>query len=214
MGEEDKAFVELDDRPLLFHVLSFAPDLFDEQVLVTNHPEKYRTGLKNLAQYKSAPDPASVLMTMDREPGGGPLVGLEAGLREANEPVSFVSGCDMPFLSKSFVLCLLELFEGMQSDRSSNRPMALIPVLDEKPQTLCALYESRAFRSAEEALHRGISSVRGFLGHLQVEFVSADHLEGVPDPERLFTNINTPNDLEDAKTALPDQENDDESFTS
>lgn len=85
----DKLQVEIDGRSLLAHAVEAVAHVAAE-VLVVVGPGDER-GLPAVDR--------PVRRVFDREPGGGPLVGLLAGLEAAAEPIVVVAGGDMPTLA-------------------------------------------------------------------------------------------------------------------
>ncbi|MFP6655690.1 MAG: molybdenum cofactor guanylyltransferase, partial [Myxococcota bacterium] len=53
--------------------------------------------------------PLDVQVVVDPEPGGGPLVGICAGLKSAKADLAFVTSVDAPFLELDFVEGLFEV---------------------------------------------------------------------------------------------------------
>ena len=124
----------------------------------------------------------------------GPLAGIEAGLFAARHRSIFVAAGDMPFLAGDLVRHLL----GFLSD---NVP-AVVPDLD-GPHPLCAAYRREVLSAASAALDRGVRSVRELLENLPgVRYVGEKELRQFGDPNLLLTNVNSPEDLDQARAAL------------
>ena len=80
----DKPLLEIDGCPIIESVAKVVSSIFEEVLLVTNTPEKYRF--------------LGVPHVYDESPGCGPLMGIYSGLSILKHEVAFVCGADMPFL--------------------------------------------------------------------------------------------------------------------
>jgi molybdopterin-guanine dinucleotide biosynthesis protein A len=85
MGGRNKAFLELDGRPLIEIVIERMQSVCGEVVIVAGDPGPY-AGL-------------GVPVIEDRFRGVGVLGGMHAGLEAASHELALVVGCDMPFLN-------------------------------------------------------------------------------------------------------------------
>src|SRR5436190_16038066 len=80
MGGEDKAFLRVEQRPIVERTLELFRRVFREVVVVSNNPEKY-------AHY-------GVDVVVDEFAEVGPLAGIHAGLGRIDSPYAFVAACD------------------------------------------------------------------------------------------------------------------------
>jgi molybdopterin-guanine dinucleotide biosynthesis protein A len=139
--------------------------------------------------------PAGLRRIPDLRPGEGPLAGIEAGLLAAQHRPVFVAAGDMPFLRGDFVGYLL----GLLSDHFS----AVVPVVGNQPQPLCAAYGQEVRPAVATALDGGARSVREMLEGLPgVRYVGEEELRRFGDPSLLLMNVNSPEDLARARTML------------
>ncbi len=132
----------------------------------------------------------------DLRPGHqGPLAGIEAGLIAASYRSVFVAAGDMPFLTGDFVGYLLDLL--------SDRVSAVVPVVGSALHPLCAAYGREVRTAVSAALDGGLRSVRELLEGLPgVRSVGEGELRRFGDPNLLFMNVNSPEDLARAR-AMP-----------
>src|SRR5260370_34023417 len=84
MGGEPKALLEVGGRRIIERVADVLRQVTDEQLLVTNTPDRYA--------WMGLP------MVPDVFPDAGSLGGIYSGLKAAGE-AAFTVACDMPFLS-------------------------------------------------------------------------------------------------------------------
>ena len=132
----------------------------------------------------------------DLRPGRqGPLAGIEAALLAARYQSVFIAAGDMPFLTGDLVGYLLGLL-------SDPRP-AVVPRFGGRPHPLCAAYSRAVQPAVSSALDRGVRSVRGLLEGLPgVRYVGEEELRRCGDPNLLLLNVNSPEDLTQARAAL------------
>lgn len=124
----------------------------------------------------------------------GPLAGIEAGLSAASYPVVFVAAGDVPFLPGGLVRLLLRR---VLEDGAT----AAVPVSGGRMQPLCAAYSRRdALPAVSAALDGGVRAVHTVVEGLgRVEYVE-EELWTFGDPEVYLMNVNSPEDLERART--------------
>ena len=92
----NKAFLTVGGERLIDRTVRIFKDIFHEVILVTNTPFDYL-------------DQDCTIAT-DIIKGKGALGGIYTGLFFASHDHSFVSACDMPFLDKSFIKYMIEIF--------------------------------------------------------------------------------------------------------
>lgn len=152
--------------------------LFDEIILVTNDPAPFAA--------------IDVPLLPDRQPGKGPLAGIDAALahfaaRDGAPPVVCLAG-DMPFLSAPL----------LQHLRDAPQALALVPRLATRPDPLCARYDQLFAAHAAHALAENRLALHALLAQLPVEYLDEPILRRLDPDLRSFININTPEDLRTA----------------
>ena len=140
--------------------------------------------------------PAGARLIHDLRPcRQGPLAGIEAGLLAARYRFVFVAAADMPFLTGDLVGHLL----GLLSDHVS----AVVPDSGGRVHPLCAAYRREIRPVVSAALDRSVRSVHQLLEALpEVRYVGEGELRRFGDPNLLLMNVNSPEDLAQAQTAL------------
>lgn len=172
----DKAFVMVEGRPLLAHMLELAR-LVCADVRIVGDPAKF-----------SAFAPA----VEDVFPGCGPLGGIHAALRLSQTDLNLMLAVDMPFVSTAFLEFLV-----MRS-RESDATVTLARTRDGL-QTLCAVYR-RAFADfAEKALRAGRYKIDMLFEKAQTQIINDEELRAAHFSADLFRNLNTPEDLSDSR---------------
>ncbi|GAB6096712.1 molybdenum cofactor guanylyltransferase [Desulfatiferula olefinivorans] len=185
MNGDNKAFLTIGGIRIIDRILSVLRPFFDDIVLVTNDPLAY-TDL-------------DVRIVTDVIPAGCPLAGLHAGLFHAQNPFAVVLPCDVPFVRPDMI--------GLLIDHISDRYQVVIPRTAKGLEALFAVYARAALPSIERSLARGQLKIRSFFKPGRVYEVSEKRLRSV-DPDLIsFTNINRPEELEQAlRLNGPDRE--------
>ena len=127
-----------------------------------------------------------VRILTDRVPGYGPLMGLCSGLSTMHNFHALVVAVDMPFVQPALLAFLL------------NQPLSgslLVPVVNNVPQVLLAVYPRAVLPLVEERLQEGRCDPRSLLEVAPVRYIDEAQIRLV-DPElRSFINMNTPGEL-------------------
>jgi molybdopterin-guanine dinucleotide biosynthesis protein A len=131
-------------------------------------------------------------VVVDDWPGLGPLGGIATALRHADKPWSIILGCDLPYLSGEWLAFLIGRALLSPAD-------ALLPQNDGGPEPLCAMYHKRCEPTLVAALARGVRKVTDGLAGLAVAFIPAPEWKAFDSEGRLFKNMNTPSDYEEAR---------------
>lgn len=176
----DKAVVEVaPGETLLQRALALVAPLSDDIIVV-----------QRANQHLDVP---GVRVVRDRFPFEGPLAGILAGIEAARQEWSLVVACDMPFLSRPLICYLLALRPGHD---------AVVPRLEVGMEPLHALYHRRAAPAIRAALERGERRLISFYCALRVRAVPPDELAPFDRDGRAFFNVNTPEDLAQARAWL------------
>lgn len=133
-----------------------------------------------------------VPLLTDLNPGRGALGGIETALAwgrgEGAEGV-FVLGCDMPLVPPELVSVLVERFQGI-------RPVAPASFGPLGLETLCTVYPVSAHDEVARRVGAGGGSLVDVLRTLGVDVLPPERVAEVADPAVVFSNVNTPADLE------------------
>lgn len=173
----DKLLLSLGGRPILERLLDALEPLTGRIRLIGREAVPGWTGRRLMAR-------------ADMFPGLGPLSGIHTALATAESPVVIVVGCDLPFVTASFLGGLLErLTPGVD---------AVVPCPASGPVPVCAVYRDSALAEAESRIRRRELATRAFVGALRARLVSGEELERLDPDGRCLLNLNTPSDYENA----------------
>jgi molybdopterin-guanine dinucleotide biosynthesis protein A len=123
----------------------------------------------------------------DVYPQWGALGGVHAAISACSAEWALVVACDFPFVTS-------QLFARLAIVRDDFDAVAPIQN-DGIPQPLCALYRVEpCLRLAEQFINSGERKPVALLQSVQTRWVSFDELRNLEGADRLFDNINTPED--------------------
>ncbi len=143
----------------------------------------------------NAPDSATWRPDLDTlpdvRPGGGSLGGIYTAVVSGAGPVLCVAW-DMPFVSAE----LLQALAGGSAGYD-----AFLPESDGRRgvEPLCAVYGPACGPAVERQLERGDLRAIGFHPDVKVGTLPLERVRRFGDPNELFFNVNTPEDLERAE---------------
>lgn len=175
----DKAFMTLDEKPMVLHVYETVRKFFPEIVIVV------KTKSQESEMKKIVSDPKARIVA-DKTKSFSPVIGIKAGLQEASGEHVFVIGCDMPFVNGVTIFRMI--------NRVKKGVECIVPSKNKdgerRYETLCAIYDRRVFddAKADESLHDIIDSSKKLLIPVY--------------NESIFFNINTPEDMNKAKQMI------------
>jgi len=133
----------------------------------------------------------------DRWPGEGPLGGVVTALRAANpgpSAWSLIVSCDLPFLTAEWLCYLAGRAAASAADVLCARSEA-----GEVP--LCACWRNAAAAPLEAAFHSGVRSIAEGMKRLGAEILDEKDWKRFDSAGRLFWNMNTRRDYEEALRA-------------
>lgn len=136
----------------------------------------------------------------DRWPGEGPLGGIVTALlhTQKNDPKcewNFVVSCDMPFLTIQWMAFLAE-----RAERSTAQ--VLLPHSTSGPEPLCACWRTNSVTTLQPAFERGVRKVMEGVALLRAEVLDERDWKRFDNAGRLFWNMNTLADYEEARRTL------------
>ena len=182
----DKAKVKIGGKPMLVRMCELLADSTLSSVRVVAPPKRYRN--------------YGVVCVADRWPGEGPLGGIITALLEARTVSPFPSrsviiSCDMPFLTSDWLRYLAK--------RSMvNGAQVTVAQSEYGLEPLCACYRADALGTLRSVFERGVRKVSEAMKHLDMEVLDQAHWTRFDTSGRLFWNMNTPADYQDARQIL------------
>ena len=168
----DKAFVRIEGTSLIKKQVKLLKKLFKKIIIVTNSPDKYKIkGVKVIGDLIS---------------GFGPLSGIHAGLLASDSHYNFIVGCDMPFLNQGLIRYMISKCEGFD---------IVAPRLKKGYEPLFAVYSRNCIPTIENILSKDNFKVRQLFKKVKVKQIREREINKFAEPETIFFNINTLQDL-------------------
>lgn len=136
----------------------------------------------------------------DRWPGEGPLGGIITALEDAavgssRSAWNLMVSCDMPFLTREWLAFLTER-------ASKSKAQVVFPISSNGPEPLCACYRTDAAGVMRAAFETGARKITGAWKHTVTEVLDEADWKRFDNAGRLFWNMNTLADYEEAKRNL------------
>lgn len=169
--KKNKAFLELEGKPLVERSLAVLKTVFAEVLISSNKPELY-------AGYE-------VPVVLDEILGRGPLEGLYQGLQAATYDKVFFVACDMPFLRAELIRFLSAWIPTYD---------VVVPQLHSGLHPLHAFYHRRCLPTIKNNLEAGRLKIIDFYSACSVRYVAETDLQDFHDLSQVFCNVNTPED--------------------
>ncbi len=184
----DKALVEIGGAPMLLRMRLLLGDITKE-VNVIAAPHKYAAlGVTSLG---------------DRWEEQGPLAGIITALQTTEEigvgaEWNLIVGCDMPFLTREWLTYLAERAQASGAE-------VLAPRSAQGLEPLCACWRTSAAAKLQQVFESGTRKITEAMKCLHMEVVDEADWKRFDTAGRLFWNMNTAADYDEAKRILKAQ---------
>lgn len=188
---QDKALLQLGNKPLVLHVLDRVAHVVDEQIVVISREEQ-RNSLENTVKQRTK-------VVVDEYHVQTPLAGAYTGFNHAKNEYALLLSCDTPFVNAEIAWLLL--------DTCIHKAASIPRWPDCRIEPLQAAYHTKtALAATKRALEEGKMDMRAMIANMHnVRYMSTLVLEQL-DPKLLtFFNVNTLADLKRAETLLKAQ---------
>jgi molybdopterin-guanine dinucleotide biosynthesis protein A len=181
----DKALVEVGGTPMLARMSELLRGV-TKQVKLVATPGKYSVfGVETIE---------------DRWPGEGPLGGIITALEDAAKTPAhgewnLMVSCDMPFLTREWLAFVCE-----RATRSKGQ--VVLAYSTSGPEPLCACWQTTAAAKLRSGFERGVRKVTEGIALLRAEVLDETDWKRFDNEGRLFWNMNTAADYEEARRVL------------
>jgi molybdopterin-guanine dinucleotide biosynthesis protein A len=169
----DKAFLEIDGRPLITIMLDLARPFTDLILISSNDTDAFA-----FLDFRVIPD-----MYAQQ----GPLAGLHSGMLSAARELVLLLPCDVPGLSSNLLRQLII--------RSGEHDVVVPRTSDRRIHPLPGIYRRTCLPVLERELREGRNSMFRFLQHPTLKVCQLDGSSGAFEDSEL-ENLNTPADVE------------------
>lgn len=173
-----KALATVAGEPIVGRVRAALAGVVDRVGIVANEPDLFAD--------------MGLPIRPDLRPGSGALGGVHTAVRwaaDAGAPGALVAACDMPFIETA-------LLQRLRDDASAGGAAVVVPASSGRRgvEPLCAYYDAACARAIESRLAAGDRRVIAFYDDVAVHVVPLDEVRLLGDPDRMFMNVNTPDD--------------------
>jgi molybdopterin-guanine dinucleotide biosynthesis protein A len=175
----DKAFVEVEGQSLLIRALNLVTGLTPNVQIVGSEAKFGEFGK----------------VVEDEFPNHGPLGGIHAALRTSSSELNLILAVDMPLVPEKFLRYLVG--EARQHDA-----VVTVPKVGGRWQPLCAIYRRPFAEVAQDALEKGQNKIDTLFRETRLHVLEESELERTGFSSDIFRNLNTPEDLREAKSRL------------
>jgi len=181
----DKALIEFGGKPMLARMVELLQSVTKKAKVVAERGKYEAFGVEIIE---------------DRWPRGGPLGGIITALEDADGSAArsdwnLIVSCDMPFLTP-------EWMEYMATRAARSAAQVILPHSTGGPEPLCACWRTDAAETLRAAFERGIRKVTDGVALLRSEVLDEADWKRFDSAGRLFWNMNTPADYEEASRIL------------
>ncbi|MBM4267981.1 MAG: molybdenum cofactor guanylyltransferase [Deltaproteobacteria bacterium] len=197
-----KALLDLAGEPLVAHAARSLFAVCDEVVLAVAPREQaddaYIAALADAVRGVAPQGEAHVLVVRDAEAFRGPVGGLATALAAARGRLAIAVACDTPFVARP----LLEgLFARAEAPCEYD---VVLPVRDGRPEPLLAVYRvaTAGPHFARRLAQGGGRPTNGLSDALRVRTIEGEELRALDSDEASFANVNSPDELETARSRL------------
>jgi len=174
---KDKAFIRFRGKDLFRHGYETLNEIFSNVLLVCNKNLEVR-----LQDFQIISEDLDV----------GPLGGIYEGMKNLNSDYVFVTGCDMPFISRRVIEFLCHEAEDD----------GVIPLNEDgRPEPLHSIYRREKVLELKDVCLSG-GSMKNLIEKMNPKFISAEEIKKYDPDLTTFRNINTKEDLERIEHSL------------
>ncbi|TAL39038.1 MAG: molybdenum cofactor guanylyltransferase [Spirochaetes bacterium] len=176
----DKSLYPYEGKPLIEHVIGTLSLVFDRIVIVADESAKFAyLGLECIP---------------DAVPAHGPIGGIYSALLHAAGPYSFISACDMPFLSAGLIR-YMGTFIGTHD--------VIVPCVNEFYEPLHAFYSRACIDPLCSAIEENRRQIIRIFPAVNVRRIPEDEIRRFTDPSHVFHNINFIEDIAGPPGGMP-----------
>ncbi|MEM7332149.1 MAG: molybdenum cofactor guanylyltransferase [Chloroflexota bacterium] len=172
----NKSFVDLDGKLMIERVLATVAPLSTHQIIITNSPLLY--------------EPFNLPMFSDLYPDHGPLAGIYTAVHHATTPYILIVATDMPWLNAYLLEFLIQLRQEAE---------VVVPRWQKFPEPLHAVYSKAVLPAIKQSLDAKKLKIIRFFNEVTVRYVEREEIEMFDKNGRSFANINTPEELKEAR---------------
>lgn len=189
----DKAWLEINGRPMIEHVLAAAKPVAASLFIVINQANP------NADRYRELAAKWKARLLFDLHDHKGPLGGIHTALKACEENESaLILACDLPFITTEFLsfLCKAHQAETQHSALNTQHFITVPTDQDGRLQPLAAIYGQACLPAIEEMLAADRLKVDRLFEQAPTQVISFEAIVSFNDSKLLFQNMNSSEDLQ------------------
>lgn len=176
----DKAWLEINGRPMIEHVLAAAQPVAASLSIVINSANP------NAGRYRELAEKWNARLLHDLHDHKGPLGGIHTALKNCGQgQAALILACDLPFLTAEFLNFLC------QKHLSGNAAITVPTDQENRLQPLAAIYDPICLHSVERMIAYDLLRVDGLFVELLTQFICIDQNKPQVFSKKLFSNLNS-----------------------
>jgi len=176
----DKAFLQWGNETLLDRALRLAGTVAEE-VRIVGDAEKFGS--------------FTSVVVEDVYRDRGPLGGIHAALSSTASELNLMLAVDLPLMKPEFLAYLITQARGLGA-------IVTVPKAGGGFQPLCAVYRREFASVAEESLRAGKNKIDPLFAKVTTRVIEEEELVRAGFSAEIFRNVNTPEDLEQARAKV------------
>ncbi|MDX2041454.1 MAG: molybdenum cofactor guanylyltransferase [Acidobacteriota bacterium] len=187
----DKAWLEINERPMIEHVLAAAEPVAASLSIVINQTNP------NADRYRELAAKWNARLLFDLHDHKGPLGGIHTALKHCGENESaLILACDMPFLTTEFLSFLCKAHQSENPQSAIRNPQSITVPTDHEGrlQPLAAIYDQACLPAIEELLVTDRLRVDRLFEKALTQAIPFSEIGKLDGAEKFFLNLNTPTD--------------------
>ncbi len=189
----DKAWLEINGRPMIEHVLAAAQPVAASLSIVINQTNP------NADRYRQLAAKWNARLLFDLHDHKGPLSGIHTALKACEENESaLILACDLPFITSEFLSFLCQQHQSGNPQSAIRNPQSITVPQDQEGrlQPLAAIYERACLPAIEELLAADRLKVDRLFEKLPTVKVPFESFADLIGSTLLFQNMNSNKDLQ------------------
>lgn len=167
----NKAFIEIEGRPIIERSLELLRGLFRDVIVIANDVPAYER--------------LDVMVAADLIKGAGSLGGIYTAIFHSGSNHTFVTACDMPYLNPGAIERIIS---------SSGGYDAVVPFIGSEYHPMHALYSRRCLKPIRAMIEEGNFRIKDLFSRIDVRRLAVEDFKGLPAAISV-TNVNTREDL-------------------
>lgn len=176
----DKAWLEINGRQMIEHVLAAAEPVTASLSIVINSANP------NAERYRELAEKWNARLLYDLHDHKGPLGGIHTALKACGEnEAAFILACDLPFLTTEFLNFLCQKHLG------GNASITVPVDQDNRLQPLVAIYDQDCLSAVEKLIASDQLRVDRLFDQVPTQFINFGEITKFSAALSLFSNINS-----------------------